>query len=108
MSLALPQPIADYFAADKADGEAVALCFTEGGVVRDEGRTHEGQSAIAKWKEEAARKYQYTVVPFAIEEKDGTTLVTSKVEGNFPGSPVNLSYNFTLTGNRIARLEIGQ
>lgn len=108
MSIALPQPIADYFAADKADGEAVALCFTEGGVVRDEGRTHEGQSAIAGWKEEAASKYQYTVVPFAIEEKEETTIVTGKVEGDFPGSPVNLRYSFTLDGNRIARLEIGQ
>lgn len=108
MSLALPQPIADYFAADKADGEAVALCFTEDGIVRDEARTHEGRSAIAEWKNEAAGKYQYTVAPFSIEEKKDRTVVTSKVEGNFPGSPVNLNYNFTLSGNRIARLEIEQ
>ncbi|NIJ42468.1 hypothetical protein FHS78_002770 [Parvibaculum indicum] len=108
MSIALPQPIADYFAADKADGEAVALCFTEDGIVTDEARTHEGQTAIAEWKKEASGKYQYTVNPFSIEEKEGKTVVTSKVEGDFPGSPVDLRYSFTLNGNRIARLEIGQ
>ena len=106
MSIALPRPIADYFAADKGDGEAVAHCFTEDGVVRDEARTHEGRAAIAKWREEAAGKYRYTVAPFAIEEKEGRTVVTSKVEGNFPGSPVDLRYSFTLAGDKIARLEI--
>ena len=36
--LSLPEPIAAYFDADKRDGEAVARCFTNQGVVEDEGQ----------------------------------------------------------------------
>jgi hypothetical protein len=38
MSLALPRPVAAYFAAEKAaDADALAQCFVEEGIVRDEG-----------------------------------------------------------------------
>jgi len=37
MTLALPKPVAAYFAADRDDAEAVAQCFTESAVVKDEG-----------------------------------------------------------------------
>jgi hypothetical protein len=40
MTLSLPEPIANYFAAEMArDSSALARCFTEDGIVRDEGRT---------------------------------------------------------------------
>lgn len=42
----------------------------------------------------------------AAEDKDGKTIVTSRVTGNFPGSPVELRYLFGLEGNKIASLEI--
>ena len=32
--------------------------------------------------------------------------VTARVTGDFPGSPVDLRYRFTLEGATIARLEI--
>jgi hypothetical protein len=32
--------------------------------------------------------------------------VTGRVTGDFPGSPVDLQYRFTLEGDKIARLEI--
>ena len=34
------------------------------------------------------------------------TTVTGRVTGDFPGSPVDLQYRFTLEGDKIARLEI--
>jgi len=40
--LKLPEPIAAYFEADRRDGAAVARCFTNDGVVIDEGRTYAG------------------------------------------------------------------
>ena len=46
MTLNLPKPIAAYFAADTASGEAVARCFTEAAVVKDEGHTYRGRAAI--------------------------------------------------------------
>ena len=106
MTLDLPKPIAAYFTADKGDGAAVAECFTEKAVVKDEGHTYQGRAAIKQWKAVVSAKYQYTSEPFACEQKDGKFVVTSKVTGNFPGSSVVLRFFFGLEGDRIASLEI--
>ncbi len=105
MTLPLPEPIARYFAADSTEG-AVADCFTPDAVVVDERRTHEGRDAIARWKAEASKQYQYVTEPFAIDERGDMIVVTAHLTGNFPGSPVDLRYGFTLADGAIARLEI--
>jgi hypothetical protein len=105
-SLNLPKPIAAYFAADKVDGKAVSGCFTENAFVKDEGHTHRGRAAIKAWKTAASAKYQYTGEPSACEEKNGKTIVTSHLVGNFPGSPVDLRFFFKVKGDKIAALEI--
>src|SRR6266850_2315810 len=105
-SLNLPKPIAHYFTADKGDGDDVSRCFTEDAVVKDEGHTHRGRAAIKTWKTDASAKYEYTSEPIACEEKDGKTIVTSHLVGNFPGSPVDLRFFFELEGDKIASLEI--
>ena len=105
-SLSLPKPIAAYFAADRGDGEAVSQCFTDNAVVKDEGHTHKGRPAIREWKTDASAKYEYTCEPTACEEKEGKTVVTSHLVGNFPGSPVELRFFFKLEGDKIASLEI--
>lgn len=107
MTIKLPTPIATYFAADALrDLDALATCFTDDAVVTDEGEVYEGSEAIIDWKRGAGSKYQYTVEPFAMEERDGRTVVTGHLVGNFPGSPVDLRYAFRLHGQRIAGLEI--
>jgi hypothetical protein len=104
--LDLPEPIAAYFDADKRDGEAMAHCFTNRGMVQDEGQTHFGPAAIKSWKNAASAKYSYTSEPVAVEQKDGRYIVTSRLTGNFPGSPVNLRFSFNLERGKIASLEI--
>jgi len=104
--LKLPEPIAAYFEADQRDGEAVARCFTQQAVVKDEGQTHCGREAIKAWKTAASAKYAYTSAPFAAEQKDGRYIVTSRLTGNFPGSPLDLRYLFRLERGKIAHLEI--
>lgn len=106
MSLSLPTPIANYFAADAAHRAEVAKCFAEDGVVVDEKRTFRGRAAIARWKTESSAKYDYVSEPFAVDDQDERIIVTAHLTGNFPRSPVNLRYAFTLAGNEIARLEI--
>ena len=106
MTLDLPGPVAAYFAADKEDGEALARCFTEDAVVKDERRTHRGRAAIRRWKEEASTRYQYTSEPLACKQGEGTVVVTSRLTGTFPGSPVNLRFFFVLEGDAIASLKI--
>ena len=105
-SLSLPTPITAYFTADEVDAEAVSQCFTENAVVKDEGHTHKGRAAIKAWKTDASAKYQYTCEPLACEEKDGRTIVTCHLVGNFPGSPVDLRFFFRLEGDKIQSLEV--
>jgi len=104
--LNLPEPIAAYFNADKRDAEAVARCFTKQAVVKDEGQTHTGVAAIKAWKSAASAKYAYTSEPFAVDQKDGGYVVTTRLTGNFPGSPVNLRFAFRVERGKIASLEI--
>ena len=103
----LPKPIAIYIAAEnRGDTEALAQCFAEDAVVRDEGQTIEGLAAIKKWKAETKKKYQHTIEPLAFAQKDDKTIVTNRLTGNFPGSPIELEFVFTLDGNKIASLDI--
>ncbi len=107
MGIELPIAIAGYFEADRAgDADAVADCFTTDAVVRDEGHTYTGRGAIREWKANASADYSYTVEPFALADEGVRTIVTSHVVGDFPGSPVDLRYLFTLAGDRVSALEI--
>ena len=107
MAIELPKVIADYFAADKGrNAEAVSECFTETAVVKDEGNTYNGRDAIRRWMADTSKKFTYTVEPFSIEAINCQTVVTSHLEGNFPGSPVDLRYFFVLSDGKISALEI--
>ena len=102
----LPPPIAAYFAADTSDANVVARCFSESAVVIDERREHRGKPAITRWRAEASAKYHYTSEPLAVDVSGTEVTVTARVTGDFPGSPVELQYRFTLEGASIARLVI--
>lgn len=107
MSISLPSPIADYFAADHSDDlDRLLRSFTPDAEVVDEGQRHVGHDEIAAWKSRASTQYTYTVAPFAISEDGGHMTVTAHLVGNFPGSPVDLRYRFALRDDRIAALEI--
>ena len=107
MSIDLPKPIATYIAAENGNNaEALAQCFIDQAVVRDENQTIEGLAAIKLWKVETKRKYQHAIEPLASIQKDGNTIVTNRLTGKFPGSPVELQFIFRLEGDKIASLEI--
>ena len=102
----LPGPIAAYFAADGTDACRVARCFTANAVVIDERREHQGRQAIDRWKTEATTKYHYTSEPLQVDVSGDDVAVIAMVTGEFQGSPIVLRYRFTLSGEKIARLEI--
>jgi ketosteroid isomerase-like protein len=107
MPSTLPAAVAAYLAAANTyDSRAVADCFTEDAVVQDEGRDWRGTGAIRKWKEETDRKYRPVTDAIETTETDGRTIVTAWVWGNFPWSPIDQRYSFTLDGDKIAALEI--
>ena len=99
MSVDLPEPIVAYLAAEnRHDTGALARCFTEDAVVRDEGQTFKGLADIKQWKAETKKKYQHTVEPLEAVQKDGETIVTNRLTGNFPGSPIDLKFVSRLEG----------
>ena len=103
----LPTPIAIYITAENSgDTEALAECFAENAVVRDEGHTFKGVDAIKQWKAETKKKYQYTVEPLTIAQEDGKIIVTNRLTGSFPGSPIELEFVFMLDGDKIVSLQI--
>lgn len=107
MSSQLPAPIATYLTSFNEHAvHAMLAPFAETATVKDEGQERTGVAAIREWMEETTRKYSPTVKVVEVAETDGKTVVTGRVSGTFPGSPVDLRYVFTLAQGKIARLEI--
>ena len=103
----LAGPIANYIAAaNTQDIEAVTACFTDGAVVHDEKQHRQGITAIRKWAEEVSAKYRPTVEVLGVTRTGSTTVLAGRVSGDFPNSPIELRYAFTLTGGKIERLDI--
>src|SRR6202140_2921161 len=107
MSTKLPEPLATYFAGhDDHDVDAMIGPFAERATVKDEGQERRGLPAIRKWMEESNAKYTVTVVVINVAETAANTTATGRVSGNFPGSPVELRFIFTLDEGKISPLEI--
>jgi ketosteroid isomerase-like protein len=107
MSKQLPLPLATYYEAkNQHDINGMLAPFAEHAVVKDEGQEHHGRAAIRSWMEHTTRKYRVTIDVKQIESVDDRLIVSGLVSGDFPGSPAMLRYAFTLSGSKIARLEI--
>ncbi len=107
MTLSIPEPIALYFAVSNgADDTSLLQCFAADAVVRDEAQTHRGHQAILAWLRAARKKFEYRVEPLEVSQDGGHVTVGTRVEGNFPGSPVQLNHVFRLKDNKIRSLEI--
>jgi hypothetical protein len=107
MTIHLPAAIDVYVMIENSgDVEAVSECFAANATVRDEGHTYEGLAAIKKWKADTKKKYNHTVAPLEVAQRDGKTVLKAKLTGNFPGSPVTLEFSFVLEDGKIVSLEI--
>lgn len=97
-----------YFAAtNRHDVAGMIADLADDAVVKDEGREHRGVPAIREWMTETIRKYKFKVAPTSVAREDDRTAVAVTVSGDFPGSPIELTYRFKLDGQKVARLEIG-
>jgi ketosteroid isomerase-like protein len=108
MSLILPKPVTNYLAAVEAkDTDMLALCFADDALVHNEGRDYRGLDAIRSWKQETQTKYKYVMKPLDASGSQNTVKLRARLTGDFPGSPVDLDYTFTLANDKITSLEIG-
>ena len=107
MSHNLPKPVQDYLAAERdKDADAISRCFADDAVVHDEGKDHRGIAAIRDWKQEADEKYRCVLEPLRALQNDDQVTLRARVIGDFPGSPVELDFQFELAGDKIAALDI--
>ena len=98
MPLDLPEPLPRYFAAQNAlDGDGMTACFAPDAIVHDEGGTYTGSEAIRGWKLNTIAKYGISIEPLKAAQQDDNTVVVARVAGNFPGSPANLTYSFSVS-----------
>lgn len=81
--------------------------FAPDAIAADEGHQHDGHAAIDAWWSESQAKYQAVAEPLEVNTKDGAHEVRAKVTGQFPGSPITLTFAFQMKDDRIAALRIG-
>jgi hypothetical protein len=68
--------------------------------------THRGLDEVRAWKQETQDRYRYTIEPAEVDERNGQTILTVTLAGDFPGSPVDQIYEFTIVDNAIETLRI--
>jgi ketosteroid isomerase-like protein len=103
----LPHTVAGFIEASNArDLDGSVACFADDAVVEDEGQTHTGIDQVREWKRETERRFTYTIEPINVEQRDGQAILTATLAGDFPGSPVDLVYEFTIADGAIKALRI--
>jgi hypothetical protein len=87
-----------------ADREPYFAQFATDAVVEDEGREHHGIAAIRAWRTSVP---SVTYTALAIEQTAADHVARVNISGDFPGSPVTLTFTFRFTeDDRIASLTI--
>jgi ketosteroid isomerase-like protein len=107
MALNVSEPVVAYLAAEEAkDADALSRCFTEDGIVHDEGQNYRGRTSICQWKQEVDAKYRYVLLTVNAQTHGDKVVLRVRLTGEFPGSPVELDHIFKLSNDKIASLEI--
>ena len=108
MPLQMPEPLTRYFEHDALrDVEAIVAVFDDDATVTDEGETRQGVAEIRAWQLGPASAYSYRTELRNTEQLGPDRyLVTGRLSGNFPGGTADLTWDFTIAGNKISRLVI--
>jgi hypothetical protein len=93
------------------DPVAFNALFASGAVVNDVGREFRGTHAIKKWSDREIFDAHVTLEVLGAAERDGETVITSKVEGSFDRTglpdPLILEHHLAINGDKIVRLTCG-
>lgn len=107
MPIELPEPIADYIAANaRLDVDAMLRPFTPDAVVVDNGCRYEGTAQIRTLFEREVVPVAAVFAPDTVRHRGERVIVEGPVHGTFKGSPIRFTYDFALAGHAIAALEI--
>ena len=90
------------------DRAAFIALFDEGAVANDIGREFRGLAAIKAWSDREIFDAQVTLEVIEVAERDGATIVTTKVDGNFDRTglpdPVIINHHIRADGGKIVAL----
>ncbi|WP_346985893.1 nuclear transport factor 2 family protein [Chryseobacterium sp. POE27] len=101
----LPNIISELVKAqNEFDSAAYTNCFAENAEVFDEGKTHNGKAEIEKWIDKSNKEYKATMEPVDYDEKED--ILSAKVTGSFPGSPIILKFHFDIADGKIQHLKV--
>jgi len=109
MSKQLP-PLAEAYirATNTHDATAFRALFAENAIVDDGGRQFRGADAIKDWSDREIFAANVTLDVNDVAERDGETVVTTKVDGNFDRTglpdPVIINHHVKVDGDKIVGL----
>lgn len=103
----LPKVITDLVKAQyHHDSIAYANCFSETGIMHDEGKTQTGRMEIQKWIADSNQKYQAVMKPLNYIENNDKGILSAEISGTFDGSPIILNFHFEFNEGLIQSLRI--
>jgi hypothetical protein len=107
----LPRSIEAFIrATNKHDTGELLAALAGDAVVTDEGQSYRGIAAIKNWSDEKYIGAKVTLDPVGAVNRDGTTIVTVKVDGSFDKTglpdPFLMDFHFIVDGAKIAALNI--
>ncbi|MCW3169046.1 nuclear transport factor 2 family protein [Chryseobacterium sp. 09-1422] len=101
----LPNIISDLVKTqNEFNSAAYADCFAEDAQVSDEGKTHNGKAEIEKWIDKSNKENKATMEPVDYDEKED--ILSAKIAGSFPGSPLILKFHFKIADGKIQALKV--
>jgi len=107
MSIELPKPIADYVEANaRLDVDGMLKPFAADAVIVDNGKRHEGHTALRILFGEEVIAVKAIFTPDTIRDEAGQVVAEGPAHGDFKGSPIRFTYRFTLENDVIKALEI--
>jgi hypothetical protein len=90
------------------DSGAFISLFAADAIVRDAGREFRGLAAIQAWGDRDIFEAQVTLQVIEVAVRDGATIVTAEVDGNFDRTglpePVMIDHHFAAQGGKIVGL----
>lgn len=103
----LPKVITDLIKAQNDfDSVAYANCFSETGVMFDEGKNHKGRVEIEQMIDESNKKYRSVMKPLEYTENSTSSVLSAECSGTFDGSPIILKFHFKIADGQIQYLKV--
>jgi hypothetical protein len=107
MTLALPQPIANYIEANaQLDVDRMLEPFAVDAVLLDNGKRFAGRTELRTLFESEVIAVKAIFTPDTVRHENGQFVVEGPTSGDFKGSPLRFIYRFTLQGDAIKTLDI--